>query len=213
VAHYEQDLLEICPHLDADGLTRFAQVMYLMKTKNFENIWWRIENRVHELAEEKGALDSFHLTNILRSFSRSQENQMSGSDKLFVHLEPLVMENLSNFSDRDFSHVIYAYSIRAVGNPELYNAIDARLDTMAASGEILDYPTMHNLLYYLMFRESKNDKVWAHMIESTLQQEDILPLVYYKPFKFSRFFLQAHFPDWDISEYVDRFWYAEQYFN
>jgi len=60
--------------------------MYLLKSKAYENIWWRIENRVHELAE--GYLDMYHITNILRSFSRSQENQMSGSDKLFYHVEP-----------------------------------------------------------------------------------------------------------------------------
>jgi len=71
IAHFEQDFLEMCSHLDAEGLTRFAQTLYLMKSKNFENVWWRIENRVHELAEEAGALDHYHITNILRSFSRS----------------------------------------------------------------------------------------------------------------------------------------------
>ena len=44
--------------------------MYLLKDTNFENIWWRIENRVHELAEDK-ALDICHVTDILRSFSKS----------------------------------------------------------------------------------------------------------------------------------------------
>jgi hypothetical protein len=66
--------------------------MYLFKTKEFENIWRRIENRVHELAEQPGSLDLYNVSNILRSFARSQENLMSGSDKLFAHLEPLVMK-------------------------------------------------------------------------------------------------------------------------
>jgi len=138
---------------------------------------------------------------------------MAGSDKLFIHLEPHVMKDLDKYSDRDFSHVAYAYSIRTTGNPELYKAFDQRLEQMAENGEILDYPTMHNLIYYMMFRDNTSKKVWAHIIESTLQQDDILPIVYYKPFKYSRFFLQAHFPEWDISDFVDRFWYAEQYFN
>jgi hypothetical protein len=25
--------------------------------------------------------------------------------------------------------------------------------------------------------------------------------------------MKAHFKDWDLTDYVDRFWYAEQYFN
>ena len=91
LAHYEDDFCEAAQHLDAEGITKLAQVMYLLKSGRYENIWWRIENRVHELAEVKGALDDYHISNIIRSFSRSQENLMSGSDKLFVHLEPLVL--------------------------------------------------------------------------------------------------------------------------
>jgi hypothetical protein len=52
-------------------LTRLAQTLYLLKDDRYENIWWRIENRVHELAELDGALDLYHIVNILRSFSRS----------------------------------------------------------------------------------------------------------------------------------------------
>lgn len=94
LAHYEHDLCEAAPLLDADGVTRLAQIMYLLKSKAYENIWWRIENRVHELAEIDGALDIYNITNIIRSFSRSQENQMSGSDKLFYHLEPSIIKNI-----------------------------------------------------------------------------------------------------------------------
>jgi len=44
--------------------------MYVFKTGEFENIWWRIENRTNELMEE-GKLDIYHVTNITRAFSRS----------------------------------------------------------------------------------------------------------------------------------------------
>jgi hypothetical protein len=71
IAHYEQDFVELSQYLDAEHLTRFAQVMYLLKDESFENIWWRIENRVHDLAEQKGALDSYHVVNLLRAFSKS----------------------------------------------------------------------------------------------------------------------------------------------
>jgi hypothetical protein len=52
---------------------------------------------------------------------------MAGSDKLFIHLEPLILKQLDKFSIRDLSHVMYAYSIREVGNPEFYKAMNTRL--------------------------------------------------------------------------------------
>lgn len=94
LAHYEHDLCEAAQYLDADGVTRLAQALYLLKSKAYENIWWRVENRIHELAEVEGALDIFNVAKIIRSFSRSQENQMSGSDKLFYHLEPIILKNI-----------------------------------------------------------------------------------------------------------------------
>lgn len=122
-------------YLDADHLTRFAYSLYLMKDENFENIWWRIENRVHELAEEKGALDMYHITNILRAFSKSQENKTAGSEKLFVHLEPHIINGIDELSARDLSHIAYAYSVRNSGNPELYKAFLARLNHFIDKGE------------------------------------------------------------------------------
>ena len=100
-----------------------------------------------------------------------------------------------------------------MGNPELYKALDKRIESFIDNKEIFDYPTLFNTIYYMMFRENTSEKIWAHLIESTLQEDDILPLTYYKPFKYSRFFLQHHFPKWDIDEYVDKFYYAERYFN
>jgi hypothetical protein len=59
---------------------------------------------------------------------------------------------------------------------------------------MLDYATLSNVIYYLMFRENTDEKVWRHMIESTLSHDDVLPITYYKPFKFSRFFLMSKLP-------------------
>jgi hypothetical protein len=51
LAHYENLICEIAEKADADHITRLAQAMYIMKTPKFENIWWRIENRVNALVE------------------------------------------------------------------------------------------------------------------------------------------------------------------
>lgn len=189
LAHYESDFCDAAQYLDAEGITRMAQVMYLLKNPAYENIWWRIENRVHELAEVDGALDHYNISTILRSFSRAQENKMAGSNKLFVHLEPLIIKGINDYSARDLSHVCYAYSVRNAGNPEIYKAIDKKLMQFASDKEVLDYPTLANLNYYMMFRENTNKKIWEHIVDQTLEEDDILPITYYKPFKFSRFFL------------------------
>jgi hypothetical protein len=70
IAHFEHDLCDAAEKADADHLTRFAQAMYILKTSDYENIWWRIESRTNELAS-KGELTFYHATNILRAFSRS----------------------------------------------------------------------------------------------------------------------------------------------
>lgn len=69
IAHYEHDLCDAAEKANPEQLTRIAQAMYILKTDQFENIWWRIENRTNELAI-KGELDIYHVVNILRAFSR-----------------------------------------------------------------------------------------------------------------------------------------------
>jgi len=46
------------------------------------------------------------------------------------------------------SHVAYAYGVRNVGNPELHKALDARI---IKSVENMDYPSLFNVIYYLLF--------------------------------------------------------------
>jgi hypothetical protein len=159
--------------------------MYIFKTAEFENIWWRIETRVNELNEQK-ALDIYHVTNITRAFSRSQNNRMCGNNKTFFNLEPVVLANLEKVSDRDASHLMYNYSVREAGNPELYKAFDKRLEKMVGT---LDYPSLFNAIYYMLFREIDKPDLWHNVIEATLNQDDILPLIYYRPFKVAKFYM------------------------
>lgn len=93
----------------------------------------------------------------MRAFSHSQENKMNGKDKTFYNFERAIMKNIDNFSDRDFTHVLYAYSVRNVGNPELYKAFDKKLDEIV---DRLDYPSLFNAIYYLLFKECDNMELW-----------------------------------------------------
>lgn len=135
---------------------------------------------------------------------------MCGQDKTFTALEPIILKEINQIPDRDLSHICYAYGVRGLGNPELHVALEKRLDQVA---DRLDYPSMFNVIYYLLFRESTNEAVWRKIVDNTVAQEDVLPLIYYRPFKASKFWLRQNFPEWDLEDYVDKFFNAEKYFN
>lgn len=135
---------------------------------------------------------------------------MWGKDKTFFNLEPIILKNIDKINDRDITHLMYAYSVRNVGNPELHKAFEKKLEKIA---ERLDYPSLFNAFYYMMFRENPNKKIWESLIKATADNKDILPLIYYRPFKASEYFIKHHFPELDIRDYIDKFWYSEKYFN
>ena len=209
IAHYEHDLCDTAEKANADQLTRIAQALYIMKSDKFESIFQRIERRTHQLAHEK-KLDHYNVTNILRAFSRSQNNRMNGLDKTYYALESIVLESMDQISDRDLTHLMYSYSVRGVGNPQLHKAFESKLEEIASR---LDYPGMFNAIYYLLFREVTNENIWRQIVDNTISQEDILPVTYYKPFKASKFFLRHHFPEMELEDYIDKFYNAEKYFN
>jgi hypothetical protein len=43
---------------------------------------------------------------------------------------------------------MYAYGVRNVGNPELHKAFEKKLDSIVSK---LDYPSLFNAIYYLLF--------------------------------------------------------------
>jgi hypothetical protein len=100
--------------------------LYLLKTTEFEPLWYRIEERTNELIKD---LDIYNVTNILRSFTHALNDRMWGKDKTYINLEQIVLKNMNNISERDLSHLMYAYSIRNAGNPEIYKAFDEKLAT------------------------------------------------------------------------------------
>lgn len=73
--HYEWDLCDAAPLLDADGICRLAETLQLLRSRAHVNIWWRVENRISELAVvHKQEYDQFQLAEIFRAFTRGQQN-------------------------------------------------------------------------------------------------------------------------------------------
>lgn len=139
---------------------------------------------------------------------------MNGKDKTFYNFEPKILKNLDNIPDRDFTHLLYAYGVRNVGNPELHKAFEKKIDQII---EKLDYPSLFNTIYYLLFRDNGDRKLWNRIIKTTIDNPDILPIIYYRPFKASYVYLKNRYPDIekeeDFEDYLHKFWYAERYFN
>jgi hypothetical protein len=72
---------------------------------------------------------------------------------------------------------------------------------------------LFNSIYYMMFRDNADEKIWKALIEATLDNDDVLPLMYFRPFKMSRYYLEKKFPEWDLSEYIEKGYYADRYWN
>lgn len=192
LAVYEHDLCEAAESADAEHLTRIAQALYIMKTDSFENIWWRIERRTRELASE-GKLDGYAVTNILRSFSRGHHNKMIGQEKTFADLEPIALKELAAMEPRDSTHLMYAYGVRGAGNPQLHKAFESHLGQIA---DQLDYPGLFNAVYYLLFRGCTDEALWKAVVTQFNEQTELLPLIYYRPFKIAAHWLKHHYPAW-----------------
>jgi hypothetical protein len=116
---------------------------------------------------------------------------MSGNDKTYYNLEPIILKDINKLHPRDLTALMYSYSVRNVGNPELYKAFDKRITEVA---DKLDYPSLFNAIYYMLFRENANEETWKKLVQSTINQTDILPIIYYRPFKASRIFIESKFP-------------------
>lgn len=134
-----------------------------------------------------------------------------GSKKLFANLEKNVLQLVPSMNAREFSTILYAYSVRSAGNPELYAAFDKKV--AAVLQEPCDYATLSNVILYLMFRDNADEALWDAVIDKTLDNDDVIPLTLYKAFKHAKFYLRHHFPGKDIAEWTDKLWYPEQHWN
>lgn len=63
-----------------------------------------------------------------------------------------------------------------------------------------------------MFRDNKDKKIWEKIVNSTVNNKDILPLIFYRPFKISEHYIKHHFPEMELRDYIDKFWFADKYF-
>lgn len=97
---------------------------------------------------------------------------------------------------------MYAYGVRSVGNPELHKAFEKRLESMITR---LDYPSLFNVIYYMLFTENANRNLWQKIVDTTNSNPDILPIIYYRPFKAARFYMKSRFTGKDAIANIQDF--------
>lgn len=155
----------------------------------------------YKAIDEKDNLDEYNLTQIIRSWTRSRKLRCYGMDKTFVQLEPQIIKKINNFDMHSLSHIMHAYGLREQGNPELHKKFMQRLKSC---DETLNYQTLSNIIYYLMFTDNTDEELWTKFIQNTVENDGVIPVTHYTPFKMSRYYLSHHFPEMDIKDYYEK---------
>lgn len=118
---------------------------------------------------------------------------MVGTNHTFGHLEAGVLNHLDSLPALDASHLMYAYAIRDCGSDKLHEKFMQILSTEAKK---MDYPALFNAVYYLMFRNCADEKIWHEVVDRASRIEEVMPLTYLRPFKFAAQYCSHHFPHW-----------------
>nr|AAZ94900.1 unknown [Moneuplotes crassus] len=204
---YEYDFLDLTQFCDADHLTRLAQTTSLMMSTEELHVLRRIENKT---IDELDNLDDYHISQIIRSFTKSKYCSGYGSDETFNKLEENIITMIDKFDMKSLSHIIETYGYREQGSPHLHKKF---LERVSKNEEALDHYTVANLLYYLMYTDNTDEEIWTQMVQHTLNNNDKIPVTVYTPFKMSRFYMLHHFPELDIRDYCDKFFFPERFYN
>ena len=205
---YEDDLNNNILKMSPEDVFRLCTSLYLLKSDNVDPFINRLERNI---LKNKENLDPFVLWSILKSFSKMKDNKMAGSDKLFNELEPHIMSNLNIFNLDQFSDILYSYSIRGSGSENLYNVFNKHL--LENIHKFKNFRSMHNIIWYLLFTENKEEFVWESVIKTCDKIEGKLPILYYQPFKLASYYLEYLFPHLNLFLFKDRFYDSEQIYD
>lgn len=144
-------------------------------------------------------------------------NLMCGSDKFFSDIEDTVIEftNKNQFSFEEFSDIAYAFSIRGNLSDKMKKFFNQYIEKNI--NKCTTYHSMHNIMYYFMFTDYINVKIFQTLVQNYLKVKAKLPLVYYRAFKLFDFYIancaekeKLIHDSYDLRE---KFYYAEQLYD
>ncbi len=65
-------------------------------------------------------------------------------------------------------------------------------------------------MYYMLMKDkAEYEEMWKGAVERTIAFEDIIPLYYYRAYKYAFVYLKNKYPSVDLLPLQDRFFYAE----
>ena len=123
---YNYELMDLTQFADADDLTKLIRAFCNANCSDFEHIMLRFELKA---LDEKENLDSYHLTQMIKSFTNNNYMVGYGTDKLYDELETQVIKKWSEFDMKSLSHIIYSYAFREQGTPHFH---EKALETIKA---------------------------------------------------------------------------------
>lgn len=209
IANAEYNLNDTIHLLDGEHLMRLFQAFSLMGTENSKWVLRKMEKHLVDLAEA-GKLDTYQIATIFRAMHGMFNTQSFGKEETWLKLEPLIMEKINDFSTREISHIMHAYSFREAGNPDLHEAFVKRLHS---EDKVHDFAALTNILYYMMFTDTLDGELWLKFVDSAIETGDkvTLPANALFAFKYAKLYINYNFPEWNIDHFNDLCWYAEAY--
>lgn len=83
-----------------------------------------------------------------------------------ISIEAKLMKRIDEFGLRDLSNIAYWYGVRQAGNKEFH---DLLLKKISAEIHTADFNTLHNVIYYLMFRDNKDPNIWQKVTDAAVE--------------------------------------------
>ena len=111
-------------------------------------------------------LDDYQISNIIRAFSKGLRGRSYGKEKLMFSIEPKLIKWIDEFNLRDLSNIAYWYAQRQTGNPDFHNLLLKKISEQIHKA---DFSTLHNVIYYLMFRENKDRDLWQWVTDAAVE--------------------------------------------
>lgn len=219
---YEDDINNNIMKMDQEDIFRLATSLYLFKTDSVDPFITRIErNLLKRKQANPESINPFTLHGTIRAFSKMKEGKMCGSDKFFDEMEQVVINHIetSKYSFQEFSDILYAYSVRGSGSEKLNKLFEKKLSEDIEKAN--NYHTLHNIAWYLLFKENKDINIWTTFLNKYNILEGRLPIYFYRPFKLAGFYLDNAFSEADrekigfqnIYDFKDRFYDPEQIYD
>jgi hypothetical protein len=206
--HFFDALENQIPKMTVEGLTRLALGVSLLRLENFNDIFLKIERA---LSKNVSKADAFQTATLIYAFSKGNDGQGAGKDKFYQDFEPLVTKHWESFNSHEKSRIYLAYAQRALVSKDLKDKVFG--PWIKKSLPTLDYHDLANVAYGLMYEDVADKATWKAFARNVITQKLVCPMLYYRPLKLARYYMDALFPEWDYSQYEDTCFEVERYYN